>query len=769
MVRNSLFRKSIRDMRQAKAQFISIFIMAALSVTIVTGLDSVWKTVEDNSGIMYAATNISDMWVYVSNPTEKQMRNISRLQGIEAAEKRFTLNALTDLPGRPTLKVYAVSDKSTLDRPILSKGSLKSKSGAILDENFAKKHGLGLNDKIQVKLNNRWTSFTIEGLALSSEHIFSIKGTTTVMPDSRKYGFLIIHEDALKGVYGQKIHNQVCIRLASGTDASSVKNEIGRMLGDDLIGTVAMGEDSSTNNIYANINQFRTLATVFPLMFFIVTALITQSTMFRMVENQRTQIGILKALGYSKGRILWHYTSYGIYMGGLGALAGFLIGPTFFTRLLIPWLQLNLYSNRISINYINLIFSLALILVCTGGISLYAGIKLLKDTPALLLRDKPPKGGSHVFLEYLKGLWNRMRFSRKLIARNTLKNKMRLLMSVLGITGCTGLIVAAFTLSSMVDGIARYTYDVTYSYDHKIVLDKKADSRYIYNKRLDGIVQMIKETSVEVIRPGGKRTMEQLTVFTRNSPLVHLQDVDGNSKKLSDDGLTITRKLAQTLGVKPGDILELKRTDKGYVKVPIRQIIYMATGQGIYMTDGLYESIGETFEPSSILVKWNHQPDKAFLASDHVDEYVDRSTQIADTKATTQVVYIAAVLLIIMGAILAFVVLYNSSILNFSERIRDLATLKVLGYYQKEIRALVLTENILSVILGSIFGVPLGRFIADVTAGGLNDQLDLLSRITFRTVALSGGITLLFALINNGIVARKMKGIDMLEALKSVE
>lgn len=756
-------------MRQAKAQFISIFIMAALSVTIITGLDSVWKTIEDNSGIMYAATNISDMWVYVSNPTEKQMWSISRIQGIETVEKRFTLNTASDLSGRPTLKVYAVSSQSILDRPILSQGSLNSKSGAILDENFAKKHGLGLNDKIRVKLNNKWISFTIEGLALSSEHIYSIKGTTTVMPDSRKYGFLIIHEDTLKGIYGQKIYNQLCVRLDADADVTRVKNEIGRIFGDDLIGTVAKGEDSSTNNIYANINQFRTLATVFPLMFFLVTALITQSTMFRLVENQRAQIGILKALGYSKGRILWHYTSYGMYMGGLGALVGFLIGPAFFTGLLIPWLQLNLSSNQISINYENLVFSLLLILICTGGISLYAGYRLLRDTPATLLRDKPPKDGSHIFLEYFTGLWNRMRFSRKLIARNTLKNKMRLLMSVLGITGCTGLIVAAFTLSSMVDGIARYTYDVTYSYDHKIILDKKADSRYIYNKRLDGTVQMIKETSVEIIRPGGKRTMEQLTIFPQNSPLIHLQDVDGNTKTLTDDGLTITRKFAQTLGVEVGDVLEVKRTDKGYVKVPIRQIIYMATGQGMYMTDSYYESIGETFEPTAILVKWNHQPDEAFLASDYVDEYVDRASQIEDTRASTQVVYIAAVLLIIMGAILAFVVLYNSSILNFSERIRDLTTLKVLGFYQNEISALVLTENILSVVFGSIFGIPLGRYIADVAAGGLNDQLDLLSRVTFRTVALSSGITLLFALINNGIVAQKMKKIDMLEALKSVE
>lgn len=769
MVKNSLFLKSIRDMKNAKAQFISIFIMAALSVTIVTGLDSVWKTVEDNTNIMYAATNISDMWIYVSNPTEKQMWSISRIKGVESIEKRFTLNAISDIPGGPTLKVYAVSSKSALDRPILQHGSLHSKRGVILDESFAKKHNLGINDKISLKLNSKWTTFNIEGLALSSEHIYSIKGNTMIMPDSSKYGFIIIHEDMLKGIYGQKIYNQICVKLAPGADVSEVKNEIGRLLGDDLIGSVAKGEDSSTNNIYANIDQFKTLATVFPLMFFLVTALITQSTMFRLVENQRGQMGILKALGYSKGRILWHYTSYGVYMGGLGALTGFLIGPVFFTTLLIPWLNLSLPSNQISINYLNLTYSFSLILACTGGVSLYAGLKLLKDTPAQLLRDKPPKEGSHIFLEYLPGLWNKMRFSRKLIARNTLKNKMRLLMSVLGITGCTGLVVAAFTLTSMINGITQHTYGITYSYDHKIILDKKADSRYIHNKRLDGAVALVKETSVEIIRPGGKRTMELLTVFPQHSPLINLQDVSGNSILLTEDGLTITRKLAQTLGVSVGDIIELKSTDKGYVKVPIKQIIYMATGQGMFMTDEFYESIGETFEPTSILVKWNKKPDEVFLASDYVDEYVSRTTQIEDTNKSTQVIYIAAVLLITMGAILAFVVLYNSSILNFSERIRDLTTLKVLGFYQNEISALVLTENILSVLMGWILGIPLGKFIAELAASGLNDQLDLYSRTTFITVVLSGAITLLFALINNIIVARKMKNLDMLESLKSVE
>ncbi len=756
-------------MKKSKVQFISIFIMAVLSVTIVTGLDSMWKTIGVHTDIMYAASNISDMWVNIANPSEKELWSISSTKGVETAEKRFVINALTDLEGRPTLKLYTVSRNGRLDRPILQQGGLKSGGGAILDSSFAKAHGLKINDTIALKINDKWVSFKIEGMAMSSEHIYSVKGSTSIIPDPQKFGFIIINEDMLKSIYGQKIFSQVCVKLSPGADIQAVEAEIDKGLGDNLIGIVKRGEDSSTNNVWSNISQFRTLAAIFPLMFFLVTALITQSTMLRLVENQRGQIGILKALGYTKGRILWHYTSYGVYMGLLGAFFGLLLGPNLFGRVLIPWLKLTLADNRVLVNYPNFIFSLILILVCTGGISLYACLKLLRDSPSMLLRDKPPKKGKHIFLESLPKLWNRMRFSRKLIARNTLRNKLRMSMSIIGITGCTGLVVAAFTLTVMVNGIAGHAYETTYKYDQKIILDKKVDSRFIHNMKLDGTVTQIAEAGAAIVNPDGSRTMKMLTVLPQESPLVHFTDVEGNEMKLAEDGITITRKLAETLKVRAGDTIMIKKTDGSYVKTPVRQIIYMTTGQGLFMTDKYYESIGETFKPTAILVKWNNQPDTVFLESDNVDEYVDRYSQMKDVKASTKVVYIAAVLLIFMGGILAFVVLYNSSMLNFSERIRDLTTLKVLGFYQREIRSLVLTENIISVISGFIFGIPVGKVIADIISKGLDDQMDLVSRISLLTVVLSGAITLAFALIINGIAARKMKDIDMLESLKSVE
>lgn len=769
MVIKALFIKSLRDIKNSKTQFISILIMAALAVCIVTGIDSIWKTIDEYTSVMYASSNISDLWVNVANPTEKEIWSISRIKGVEKVEKRFVVNALSNLDGSPTLCVYAISNKSTLDQPMLLKGSFSVRGGAILDEVFAREHGLKINDDIEVKISDKWVAFPIQGFALSSEHIYSVKSSTNTLPNPKKYGFIVIDDNMLKSVFGQKIYNQICVKLSADADVNQVKAQIDKAIGKELIGIVAKNDHSSVSNINANIQQFKLLAAVFSFMFFLVTALITQSTMLRLVENQRSQIGVLKALGYRKKSILWHYTSYGTYMGLLGAFLGLLIGPVIFGKILIPWLNLNLPDYKISINYLNFVICLIIILICTGGISMYACLKLLGDSPSLLLRDKPPKEGSHILLEHIPVLWDNMRFSRKLIARNTLRNKMRLIMSVLGITGCTGLIVAAFTISNMINGIALQTYNIFYTYDQKIILDSKADSRYIHNKMLDGTIQQIEEKAVEIICPSGERAMKMLTVYPKESPLIHLKDTDGNPVLLPEDGVSITRKLAQTLNLKLGDSIELKRTKDSYIKVPVKQIVYIPTGQGIFMTDTYFEAIGETFKPTAILVKWNHKPDMAFLKGDYVDEYVDRASQIDDIQSSTKVVYMAVIILIIMGGILAFVVLYNSSILNYSERIRDLTTLQVLGFYQKEIQSLVLTDNILSVALGFICGIPVGKVLADIVASGLNDQMDLIGNVSLGTIVVSLIITIIFALVINSIVAKKMKNIDMLESLKSVE
>lgn len=770
MVKGSLFIKSLRDMRKSKVQFISIFIMATLAVFIMTGLDSIWFTVEKHADAMYRSANMSDLWVTVPNPSEQMVWGISKLDGVKLAEKRFTADADTVLPGSPTLHVYALDGRSTLDQPELQEGKFSKSGGAVLDSLFAKAHNLKTGDFISIKLNGRWLRLQIDGLALSGEHVFAVKNSASLAPDHSEYGFIIINTDALKSIYGQKIYNQISVKTLPGSDVAQLVQKVGAVVGNNLIGITLQKDNGSVSSVNSRIQQFRTLSVVFPILFLLVTALITQSTMVRMIENQRSQIGILKALGYSRRSILWHYTSYGVMVGVLGSVSGLLTGPNIFGRIMVRQLNLTLNSYSLKINYLHFIFVLLLILMCTGGVSFLACRKLLSDAPAFLLRDKPPKSGQHIFLESISSVWEKMKFSSKLIARNMVKNKGRLIMSTIGVMGCTGVIISALTVRSTLSGISDYTYGTTFTFNQKIVLDtSKVNPTYLKNLELDGITQQIEETAVQVIFPDGSYKMELTNITTKESPLIYLQDIDGNPVSIPENGVLMTRKLCKEKGLKKGDIIQIKIRDKGYAAVPIAEIAYIASGQGIYMTDTYWESLGETFKPSALLVRWNGEPDQKFLDRDIVSDSATRESMQDGLSSSLGVVNLAVLFLIVLGSSLAFVVLYNTGMLNYAERVRDLATFRVLGFHHREIQYLVLIENYFSVLLGMLSGIPVGRFISWLIASTIDERLDLLGNIKFMDVLTAGIMTAFFAWIVNKIIARKMKEIDIFEALKSVE
>lgn len=771
MVKGSLFIKSIRDMRKSKAQFISIFIMATLTVFIMTGLDSIWFTVEKHADSMYQSANMSDLWITVPNPSEQMVWGVSKIDGVKQIEKRFTADAETDLSGKPTLHVYALDRKSTLDQPELTFGKYtKSDGGAVLDSSFAEAHNLKVGQYILIKLNERWVRLQIDGLALSGEHVFAVKNSASLTPNPSEYGFIIINTDTLKSIYGQKIYNQISVKVMPGTEISQIVQKADAVVGDDLIGITLQKDNSSVSSVNSRIQQFRTLSIVFPILFLIVTALITQSTMLRMIENQRLQIGILKALGYSKRSILWHYTSYGVIVGVLGAIFGLLTGPNTLGRIMIYQLNLTLNSYSLKINYLNFLFALLLILMCTGGVSFLACRKLLNDSPSLLLRDKPPKSGQHIFLESMPSVWEKMKFSSKLIARNMVKNKGRLIMSTIGVMGCTGVIISALTVRTTLSEISEYTYGETFTFEQKVVLDTaKVSSRYLNNLKLDGITQQIEETAVQVIFPDRSYKMELTNITTMESPLIHLQDIDGNPVSIPGNGVLMTRKLCKEKRLNIGDSIYIKTNNKGYVAVPITEIAYIASGQGIYMSDTYWESLGQTFNPSALLIKWNGEPDMKFVDRDFVLDSATRQNMEEGLASSVGIVNFAVLLLTVLGSSLAFVVLYNTGILNYVERIRDLATFRVLGFHHREIQYLVLIENYFSVLLGMLSGIPVGRFISWVIASSIDERLDLLGNLKLPDVLMASVMTMFFAWIVNKVIANKMKELDIFEALKSVE
>ncbi len=552
--------------------------------------------------------------------------------------------------------------------------------------------------------------------------------------------------------------------------------------------------DRNANTGYVSFIQdtesVANIGEVFPIVFFIVATLISLTSMTRMVEEQRTQIGTLKALGYHKVQIAAKYIMYASLACILGGILGMSVG-----FVLIPKVIWMMYEMMYQISDIVLSFdwyngSIGLILMslCMIGATIYAAWKELVNTPATLMRPKAPKMGRRVLLERLTFIWKRLSFSQKVTIRNIFRYKKRVLMTIIGILGCTSLILAGFGLKDSISQIMPNQFEKVFSYDMQISLKSGLDKsqqeqikQYIQSKEE---VQKSIETymSSGTVKNGDLEEDVQIVVPKEKNDIkdmIHLVDITSRQQiDLPEDGICLTDKAAQLLGVKEGDWITLIDTDEEEKQVKISYIVENYVSHYIYLSKQAYEDLYQKdYETNVILVQnkelSTEQEDN--LATDLIEQNeiatVSRiSTMVKSMDDTLKSLNYVVLILIISAGLLAFVVLYNLSNVNISERIRELATIKVLGFYDKEVYSYVTRETVLltliGIALGLVGGYFLSYFIIDTCEINMLRFNKVVEPISYVYATL---ITIAFTVIVNIVTYFALKKIDMIESLKSVE
>lgn len=529
---------------------------------------------------------------------------------------------------------------------------------------------------------------------------------------------------------------------------------------------------------------------VFPVIFFIVAALISLTSMTRMVEEQRTQIGTLKALGYNKLQITSKYVLYASLACIIGSILGMSVG-----FVLLPKIVWKMYSMMYQIGDIQTSFnfeigSLGFILIVISilGATIYAVIKELIQTPATLMRPKSPKMGKRVFLEKVTFIWKRLSFSRKVTVRNIFRYKKRFLMTIIGIMGCTALIVTGFGIRDSIRAIMPDQYEKVFNYDLQINLkadlDKKQKQDFINSLTNDDKIEKLSETYMSSISAinGSIEENVQIIVPNNNSDfntLINLTDVKSkNNLSLPEDGVLLTDKAAQLLGVEAGDNITLKDTDENETNVKVTNVVENYVYHYIYMSKSMYENLyGKSFDSNVILTKDfnldNETEDhfvKDLMNMPEVASVTRISTAMNMMNDTMKSLNYVVVILIVSAGLLAFVVLYNLSNVNISERIRELATIKVLGFYDKEVYLYITRETIILTAIGLVLGLVAGYFldffILETCEINMLRFRKFVAPLSFVFAAL---ITILFTIIVNIVTYFALKKIDMIESLKSVE
>lgn len=540
-----------------------------------------------------------------------------------------------------------------------------------------------------------------------------------------------------------------------------------------------------------NADRIRAIAKVFPILFFIVAALISLTTMTRMVEEQRTQIGTLKALGYGKLSIAGKYLNYALLATIGGSIFGVLFGEKIF-----PYIIVNAYKIMythvpdvvIPYNWEYGIMAAGAAILCTGLATLLACYKELASQPAVLMRPPAPKQGKRVFLERIPFIWKHLSFIWKSTIRNLIRYKKRFFMTVFGIGGCMALMIVGFGLRDSIFAIGKLQYGELQLYDGMVILntdaeeeDRKEPAKYLssekevsdimegYSKRVT-ISKGKEEQEVYLSVPSDLEKNKEFQVF-RNR-------ITKKEFELEKNSVILTEKAAQLLDVEKGDKIVLEDKDEKQVELQVTDICENYMEHYLYISPETYREIyGEDMEPNTVYFKMKNFNEKGVK---------EIGENILDKRGALNVTYtyniqgqlddmlesldIVIVVLIISAGLLAFVVLYNLNNINITERKRELATIKVLGFYDKEVSAYVFRENILLTIIGVVVGIALGSILHRFVIVTVEIDSVMFTRIIENiSFVLSATLTCMFSFLVNAVMYFKLKKIDMVESLKSVE
>lgn len=552
--------------------------------------------------------------------------------------------------------------------------------------------------------------------------------------------------------------------------------------------------DRNSNAGYVGFIQdtesIENIGKVFPIIFFAVATLISLTSMTRMVEEQRMQLGTLKALGYNEIQITMKYVLYASLACIIGGILGMSVGFILLPKIIWMMYGLMYQMTDISITF-NLKYGgigLALICICILGATIYTVFKELKNEPAKLMRPKAPKIGNRVILERIPFIWKRLNFSQKVTIRNLLRYKKRFYMTVIGILGCTALILTGFGIKDSVSRIIPNQFENIFQYDMEITLkdsiqedDKEALINQLSEREeIEKIAKayMIsgdaingdKSESIQIIIPEVEKDLEGL---------ININDIKTKERiELTENQICLTDKAAQLLGVKAGDIITIKDNDDREVEIQISNVVENYVQHYIFMSKQTYENLyKENYKINVILLKNTELSEKEQdnLASEIMNKSevaaVSNITSFAQTiEDTMSLLNYVVVILIVSAGLLAFVVLYNLANVNISERIRELATIKVLGFYDNEVYNYVTKETIILTAIGIALGLIGGYFLNYYIMGTCEiNILRFNKEINFISYVYAAAITIIFTIIVNIATYFSLKKINMIESLKSVE
>lgn len=546
-----LTRKLLRDLKDGWKSFVAVWIICMLSVTLYVGIDATWRGIEEILEGQFTDSNLADIWVR-GLVSDRTVRDIEAIEGVQIAQRRVALEMKAEeLSGQPNVMLFMSDGETVVNKPVLRAGVEPDplvKNQCVLYERFAQAHGLEIGDVLRLTLGDRVIDLVISGFCIMPEYVVTSEGDA-LAPSPAAFGYAGVSEGTLSFMS----YNEVVLTLDPGADFASVKRTIQGLV-DDWQTAVSGREDiTGVKMAMDEAQQIRAIGAIFPVVFFVIAALITWTTMGRLVENQRLQIGSLFSLGHGRAQLTWHYAQYGLLISIVGALTGFAGARYLIAPILLIFLDTT-YVLPDALPYMPPLIMLLITLVLmaiTGGASMLSARTALRMTPAALLRPKPPGKGKRVFLENIRGIWNRMTFSEKMILRNMFRTPVRMLLGLIGAAGCAALMLTGFGMRDSVDYVMVNHYTNTLCYDARATLKGEVLVDYGRGLALRAGADSYEEEMITgcEVRIGDEWRAKRVFVLEDECDMIRLWDEKGERVEMPQAGAVLSRMTAEDFGL----------------------------------------------------------------------------------------------------------------------------------------------------------------------------------------------------------------------------
>lgn len=791
-----LRRKMFRDIGQNKSQFITIFLMVLIGVMVYVGIEAYMDGMQATANNFYTNNNLQDLNVMGAKFTNDDLNKIKDIEHINNAERKLVFNAINGDDKDKNFLVSFIESNDISQFYVIDGISFNvSKKGVWLDNFYAEENNLKVGDVIRIKYDTFTLEEKILGLINVPDHLYDVKDESELLPNRLDYGFVYLSINEFPESYIKEkvmeemsIHdelifeklmpdfnykdyipyNYVMVDIDYKDNLNDVKNSIEEKI--DNASAVIRIEDTPSYSMYqGEIDEGKSYVGIFSGLFLFIAMLSVITTMTRVIKKQKLQIGTLKALGFRKNKIIMHYIGYGFWISLVGAIVGILAGRYFIGSIFMG-MEMGYFeipNGKPVVNPFSYIVALLVVLGVSFITYLTCRRELLKS-PADSLRNELPKVKTKSLNITSKGIFKHMNFSSKWNLRDIVRNKFRTITGVVGITGCCMLIVCAFGMLNSMNYFIELQFEDLYNFDYKLSLKENLKDEEI-KELIDKYGKATSETlDIEIKDENGNKELNNIFVHDADD-YIRFQDNKKNFITIdSKNGIYVTYKLAQNNGYKVGDVISWHvYGDNTYYESEIVGFNKDPQNQNITMSRQYLESLDIKYIPDSIYTNQDLGNDKDIKNVEIVQDIESLENSIRGMLSMMQQMI---VIIIIFAIILGAVIIYNMGILSYSEKQYQFATLKVLGFKDKQIEKIYIKQNNWLSVLSIIIGLPAGYCLTSwLFKACLDDSYDFSVKINITTYVIAAMGTFIVSFIVSKFLSNKVNKIDMVSSLKGNE